>query len=135
MITKKITYYDLDGNEVTEEFMFHLNMAEVTELEVSHESGMHDALSNALSANDRKFMCDFIKDLILRSFGEKSPDKKSFVKDPKKTADFACSEAYASLFIELIGDDSAIDAFIRGVFPAQLVSRLDDNERAKATQG
>lgn len=133
MLTKAITYTDLNGNSVTETYMFHLNEAEVAEMEVSINGGLHGSLEKALTDNDYSFVFSFLKDLILRSYGEKSSDGKRFVKDKKKTEEFADSEAYSSLFMELVGEGNAMDTFVRGVFPSSMVRQIDSNMNVPAS--
>ena len=40
MYSRKIKYTDYDGNEREEEFFFHLNKAEVLEMQMSYDGGL-----------------------------------------------------------------------------------------------
>ena len=40
MLKKTITYTDYDGNTRTDEFLFNLNKAELTEMELSYNGGL-----------------------------------------------------------------------------------------------
>ena len=74
------------------------------------------------------------KELILKAYGEKSADGKRFVKIDENgrnlSLNFAQTEAYSQLFMELATDSDAAAAFIKGIVPvddAQL-ELLDKNE-------
>ena len=60
---------------------------------------------------------EIFKEIILRSYGEKSPDGKHFYKSPEISAGFASTEAYSELFIELASNSEAAAKFINGVVP------------------
>ena len=62
-------------------------------------------------------MVKVFKELILMSYGEKSPDGKRFVKSEEIRNSFEQTEAYSVLFMELISDDKLAAAFINGIMP------------------
>ena len=73
-----ITYTDFDGNERTETFYFNLSKAEITEMELSVDGGLSESLKSVIEKRDIPKTVAVIKDLILKSFGIKSPDGKRF---------------------------------------------------------
>jgi hypothetical protein len=81
MLKKKITYVDFDGITRTEDFYFNLTKAEVTEMEMSTEGGLAKMLEKIVAAKDSKRIIEVFKDLILKAYGEKSPDGKRFIKN------------------------------------------------------
>lgn len=117
MIKKTITYQDYDGNNRTEDFYFHLNMAEVTEMELSQHGGLISLIERIIAEQDSKRMIDIFKDLILRSFGEKSPDGKRFIKSQEIRDGFVQTEAYSDLFMELASNTDAATEFVKGIIP------------------
>ena len=80
MLIKNITYTDYDGNERNETFYFNLSKAELMELEMSIDGGWAERIQQIVNAKDVPTLSKIFKDLILRSYGEKSPDGKRFVK-------------------------------------------------------
>ena len=121
MLTKKITYTDYDGNERTETFYFNLNKAELTEMELSSEGGLSKMIQKIVDEKDTTRIIAIFKDIILRSYGEKSNDGKRFLKrgpDGHKLADdFAQTEAYSELFMELATNSDAASEFVNGIVP------------------
>ena len=117
MLKKEITYIDYDGNERTEDFYFNLTKAEVTEMEMSQNGGLVKFLEKIVAEQDAKRIIDSFKDLILRSYGEKSPDGKRFIKNQELRDAFSQTEAYSDLFMELGTNAEAAAAFVNGIVP------------------
>lgn len=117
MLKKTITYLDYDGNERTEDFYFNLTKAECMEMELSTAGGMQNMIQRIINERDQKKIVEIFKEIILRSYGEKSPDGKRFFKSPEIAAGFAATEAYSELFMELASDSDAAAKFINAVVP------------------
>ena len=73
-------YEDYDGNERVEEFYFNLTKAEITDMELTTEGGMSAMLNRIIAAKDTSKLIAVFKDLILRSYGQKSPDGRSLLR-------------------------------------------------------
>lgn len=129
MIVKKITYTDYDGNERKEDFHFNLSKAELMEMELGTSGGMKRLLEQIVNVQDTKRLIELFKDIILRSYGEKSIDGKRFVKSKELTDGFAQTEAYSELFVELATDDKAAAVFINGIIPQGLAAELSANSK------
>lgn len=117
MLKKTITYTDYDGNERTEDFYFNLTKAECMEMELGTAGGMQKMIEKIIAEQDNRKIVEIFKDIILKSYGEKSPDGKRFRKSADISADFASTEAYSELFMELASDAEAAAKFISGVLP------------------
>lgn len=122
MLKKTIKYTDFDGNERNEDFYFNLTKAEVTEMEMSTAGGLGKLLNKIVNENDTKRMIESFKDLILRSYGEKSQDGKRFIKNDEIRAAFSQTEAYSELFMELATNSESAEAFVSGIIP-QVVNK------------
>jgi hypothetical protein len=117
MLKKTITYTDYDGNERIEDFYFNLTKAECTEMELSFDGGLSQVIKRIVASQDNKRIVEIFKDLILKSYGEKSPDGRKFVKTPELRDGFAQTEAYSNLFMELATDADAATVFVNGITP------------------
>jgi hypothetical protein len=118
VLKKTITYTDFNGEEVKEDFFFHLSQAELVELEMSHDGGLSAAMQRIVETDDRAAIIAEFKKIILLSYGKKSADGKRFVKNATLREEFESSEAYSTLFMELVTiTDSAIE-FMNGIIPA-----------------
>ena len=120
MLKKTVTYVDYNGVERTEDFYFNLSKAEVTEMELSVRGGLSAMLEELVKSGDNARMVEIFKDLVLRSYGEKSADGKRFVKSKELSEAFSQTEAYSEIFMELALDEKAAAAFVNGILPANL---------------
>lgn len=121
MLKKRITYEDFNGEETSEDHFFHLSKAELVELEMSHDGGMSAALERIVASKDGKAIITEFKKIILGSYGKKSADGKRFIKTQELRDEFESSEAYSTLFMELVTDTDASVIFINGIVPAGMI--------------
>lgn len=119
MLKKTITYTDYNGNTRTEDFYFNLSQAEVTEMMLSVDGGLTEMIRRIVAAQDGKQIISTFKDIVLKAYGEKSPDGKRFVKNQELRDAFAQTEAYSKLFMELATDADAAAVFVNGILPPQ----------------
>ena len=132
MLKKTITYTDYNGVERTEDFFFHLNEAEITEMEFSIRGGLTEMIKKIVAAQDTPTIIKVFKDLILRSYGEKSLDGKYFIKNEKITTEFSQTGAYSKLFMELATDDKAAAEFVNGIIPEEAAKKLAEAEKKES---
>lgn len=124
MLKKTITYRDYNDNERTEDFYFNLSKAELMEMEMSISGGLTEMINKVVAAQDAPSIIKVFKELILKAYGEKSPDGKRFIKNDELRESFAQTEAYSELFMELATNPDAASAFITGVMPAQIEEEM-----------
>lgn len=121
MLKKTITYTDFNGDEVSEDFFFHLSKAELVELELSYKGGLQEAIKRIVAADDGKAIIGEFKKIILGAYGERSPDGRRFIKNQTLRDEFESTEAYSTLFMELVTDADKAAEFVRGIIPKDLV--------------
>ena len=119
------TYEDYNGVTRTEDFYFNLTQAEITEMELSVDGGFVEMINRIVAAQDGKQIIALFKDIILRAYGEKSPDGKRFIKNQELRDAFSQTNAYADLFMELATDSEAAANFVNGIIPAQKPAQQD----------
>lgn len=117
MLKKTITYTDYDGNERTEDLYFNLSKAELMELEMSVDGGWAERMQKIVDSKDLPTLSRIFKDIILKSYGEKSADGRRFIKSERLSEAFAQTEAYSELFMELISKEGAAAEFMSKVIP------------------
>lgn len=122
MLKETITYPDYNGVERTEDFYFNLTRAEVMEMELGTSGGLSEMISRIIAAQDAPALIKIFKDLILKSYGVKSPDGKQFMKSDEISRSFAQTEAYSQLFIKLATDADAAARFVNGIIPGPVVA-------------
>lgn len=127
MFKKTITYTDFFGDKRTEDFYFNMNKAEVVEWQYSINGGINRLFEKIVNDGDQSLLVNMIKDLIRRSYGERSIDGKRFEKKRNGQYlfdDFEQTMAYEALFMELIQDEKAAADFINGLMPPDLVAQM-----------
>lgn len=126
-ITEK--YTDYDGNERVEDFYFNLTKAELTDMELTTEGGLSAMLSRIVAAKDTTKLISVFKDLLLKSYGQKSGDGRRFIKSEELTKEFTEVPAYSQIYLRLASDDKAATEFVNNVIPKDLA------QQAKESQG
>ena len=120
MLKKTIKYTDYDGNEREEDFYFNLSKAEVTEMELSKEGGMSEYIKKISATQNAPELIKLFKEIITKSYGEKSLDGKRFIKNKELTDAFTQTEAYSELFVELASNADEAVKFINGIMPKNM---------------
>lgn len=121
MLKKTITYEDFNGETVSEEHFFHLSKAELIKMELSHKDGLSEAMKKIIAAEDGKAIIEEFEKIILGAYGRRSDDGRHFHKSQELRDEFKSSEAYSTLFMELVTQTDKAVEFINGVMPAGLV--------------
>jgi hypothetical protein len=127
VLKKTLTYEDFNGETVTEDYFFHLSRAELIELELSHQGGLSESLQRIIAAEDGKAIITEFKNIILTAYGKRSDDGRRFIKNQQLRDEFESSEAYSTLFMELVTNAEAAAEFVNGIIPAGMTE-----EAAKA---
>lgn len=120
MLKKTVTYIDYNNVERTEDFYFNLTKAEVVEMELGTTGGFVDMLQKIIDAKDQPAIIKVFKDMVFKAYGVKSADGKRFIKSKELSEEFAQTEAYSNIFMELAFDADAGSAFVKGIIPADL---------------
>jgi hypothetical protein len=123
-ITEK--YTDYDGNERTEDFYFNLTKAELTDMELTTEGGLSAMLNRIIAAKDTAKLISVFKDLILKSYGQKSGDGRRFIKSEELTKEFTEVPAYSQIYLRLATNDKAATEFVNNVIPKDLAQQAKD---------
>lgn len=124
MLSKDIKYTDYNGVEREEKFLFNLSKAELMEMELGTSGGLAEMIKNIVAAQDTPSIIKIFKELVLKAYGEKSPDGKRFIKVDEKgnplSVAFSQTEAYSNLFMELATNADAAAKFVRGIIPSDI---------------
>jgi len=117
MIKQVVKYTDYNGVEREEEFYFNLNEIELAKMETSTPGGLQEKINRVVASDNRYALLNMFEQLILDSYGVKSPDGVQFIKNAEVRARFAQSEAYNVFFFDLIGNLDKATAFFNGILP------------------
>jgi hypothetical protein len=130
VLKKTITYKSFDGEqEFTEDFYFHLSKAELVELETSRPGGLSEWVKQIVKTEDVNQIVPEFKKLLLMTYGKRSDDGRRFIKNQQLRDEFASTEAFSELFIELVSDADKAAAFVNGILPSGLEEQVAKMER------
>lgn len=124
MIKQEITFKDLDDNDVTQVFWFHIYKHEALEMELSRPGGLMAYLKKIGETEDASGVLEIFRMFITKSYGERSEDNTSFLKTPEKTAWFLGTDAYNKLFLKFIEEPKWAADFIIGMVPKEFQQKL-----------
>jgi hypothetical protein len=125
MLKKRITYTDYNGTKREEDFYFNLSKAEIMEMEMSTSGGLTDMITRIIETQDAPSIIKVFKEIIMKAYGEKSPDGKRMIKSKELSEAFAQTEAYSELFMELATDSDAASKFVNGIIPADMAKAAE----------
>lgn len=124
MLKKKIKYVDYNGESREEEYFFNMSESELSEWQYSVKGTLSSKIKDAIDTQNEPEIMKIYKDLILRSYGEKSSDGKRFRKKDDNGVllanAFYETEAFSSLFTELLSDEQKANEFVEGVLPKNI---------------
>lgn len=117
MLKKTVTYTDYNGVERTEDFYFNLTRSELMEMHLTTEGGMDEKINSIIKAKSQPELEKLFKEILLKSYGKKSPDGRLFMKNDEIRAEFEASPVYDELYMKLFTDENAAADFVNGVIP------------------
>lgn len=136
MLTKTVKYKDFDGNERIENLQFHLSKVELIEMSLDLPDGVSEAIGTDPNNIDEtaamriletlggKGVLDFIKKLLLKSYGIKSADGRSFEKSEELSRKFSQTLAFDSIVMELMSNEEAAAEFVNTIIPADTADNM-----------
>lgn len=138
MLKKTVTYEDYDGNTRTEDLYFFISKSELMDMELSTPGGFAKKLERVSKAADGAEIMKIFKDLILKSYGEKSDDGRSFIKKRNGinlSEAFEQTEAFNQLYTELLMNPDKASAFINGIMPKDIMNEINKIDAQAKTSG
>lgn len=142
MVKKTVTYTDYNGVERTEDAYFNLNELELAEIAVELPDELSDSIFDNTNEEEvgeviqnlgKKGIIEFVKKLMIKSYGVKSEDGRCFIKNEKLVEEFKYSALFSAIVMELLTDDNAAE-FINAIVPANVADKIAESN-ATATVG
>ncbi len=124
MLKKTVTYRDYNDVERTEDCYFNLSLSELLEMEKSVTGGYSEMVHKIIDAKDEPALIKLFKELLLKSFGEKSADGRRFIKSDELSLSFSQTEAFNKIYMELATDDNAAAEFVNGLIPTNVRNQV-----------
>ena len=74
-------------------------------------------IQNIINAKDGPAIIKIFKDIILKAYGEKSPDGRRLIKTDEVRAAFSQTEAYSQIYMRLSTNAEEATKFVNGIVP------------------
>jgi hypothetical protein len=132
MYEKNIKFKDFFGSDRIEKRYFNLSEAEVLDAQFDKQGDFSQLVQGIANTKDIESLGKLFKEIILRSYGEPSPDGIYFNKSKEIRDRFENSALYNALYTELLFDADAASEFINHVIPVDSIQKL--TEKAKESQ-
>lgn len=139
MIKKTITFKNMDGVEITEDWYFALDADDVAMLELSSHGQLSERLKSVgesleeheddreglARANGAQIMALF-RELIMTSVGKRSEDGRRHIKNADLVDDFKQTGSLANFLIDLVNNPTEAAEFINGIMPSEALEKLKE---------
>lgn len=126
MVCKTVEYEDFSGNKRTQKLYFNLTRAEMAEYDMDLPGGLQGFFKAIVEESDNRAIMKAFKELISRSYGEKTADGRFVKSDDIRNAFFA-SEAYSEFLMNLCENAEQAAEFVNGIIP-----KLPDTPETRA---
>ena len=123
-----VTYENFDGENVTEDLYFHLNIKELQEME-NWDPSLTERIAKLTKTEDGKEAFELMRDIIEAAYGERSEDGKRFVKNPEVLKNFTEGLAYDEVIIQFLDGTTDLAKFIEGLLPKKVFELAKKNSK------
>jgi hypothetical protein len=127
---ESITFQDLDGKEVTQDWYFSLTEAAMAELPFMHDEDRETKLTEIAKNRDSRAWIDILKMVIFASVGRREGDL--LVKNQETLDQFRYGGAYDEFFANLLEQQDAGFGFFQSTLPDRLRKKLDEGMAQQA---
>lgn len=119
-----LTYEDLNGDQRTEDFYFHLSRSAAIRWENSIDGGLSARMQKIVDSNSKPELMKLFEEVIMKTYGIKTDDGKRFAQSEEISTAFMQSPAYDTLFLKLFTEEGYASTFINAIIP-----QIDEKEK------
>ena len=130
MLTKTVTYEDLNDETVTETLYFNINKLEILEMDIEHGGDLEGVLKRLVESKDNREIYALFKNILVSAYGIKSDDGRRFIKSEEIRKDFESSPALPEIIFDFVKNPEEAGLFIEKCLPQKLI-REAKAEQAK----
>ena len=123
-----IQFENFDGEAVSEDLYFHLNIKELQAME-EWPVPLTKRIADLTNTQDGKKAFELMRDIIEAAYGERSEDGKRFVKNEEVLKNFTQGLAYDEVIIKFIDGSMDLAKFIEGLLPKKVFELAKKNTK------
>lgn len=120
-VKKTISYTNLDGEKVSEDWWFSLGQTDMIEMDVTHMKDREEFLAAIVKDNNTRNLLDLWKDMLFKAVGRR--EGNYLVKDGQILKEFVGSGAYEALYEEIANSDDAGWSFFQTMMPDGFIDK------------
>ena len=130
-----VQFENFDGETVSEDLYFHLNIKELQDME-KWDVPLTQRIAKLTKTEDGKEAFDLMRDIVEAAYGERSEDGKRFVKNPEVLKNFTEGLAYDEVILKFIDGTTDLSKFIEGLLPKKVfeLAKKNTNESGEAVK-
>jgi hypothetical protein len=132
MIKKTYTFTDYNGNERTEDYYFDLRQDELVKLEYSTKGGLSKKIETLIGTQDIPEIIKVFDEIIIASYGVKSPDGREFIKDEAITKAFMQTKGYEKLFMDFVTKEGFAADFFNNLIPTEGITQVVNEKKEES---
>ena len=124
-----VQFENFEGETVTEDLYFHLNIKEIQDMENQWDVPLTKRIALLTDTQDGKEAFNLMRDIIEAAYGERSEDGKRFVKNEEVLKNFTQGLAYDDVIIKFIDGSLDLSKFIEGLLPKKVFELAKKNAK------
>lgn len=121
-VKKTISFADLDGNSVSEDWYFSLGKTDVLDMDLVHHEDVAAYLTQIMKDRDSRKLLEVWRELLFRSVAKR--EGKMLVKDESVLREFRYGGAFEQFFSEIIESEDAGAQFFMSIMPADIQEQI-----------
>lgn len=121
-VKRTISFKNLDGQDVSEDWYFSLDEADAAELDLAHRKDLAEYLADIDKNKNTKEMLNVWRALLFASVGKR--DGNLLVKDETTLRQFKFGGAYKQMFAELVESPDAGAEFFVSIMPDKVQKQV-----------
>jgi hypothetical protein len=126
MIKRTISFIDIDGNPVEEDWYFSLDEADAAETDIAHRKDLAEYLASIQKNKDTKELLDVWRQLLFAAVGKR--EGKLLIKGPEIVREFRFGGAYKQFFSQIIEMDDAGFEFFNSIMPEKIQKQVQEEQ-------
>lgn len=124
-----VQYDNFDGETITEDLYFNLNIKELQDME-EWDIPLTERIAQLTKTQNGKDAFQLMRDIIETAYGERSADGKRFVKNPEIRKNFTEGLAYDEVIMMFLDGSLDLGKFIEGLLPKKVFEMAKKNSKS-----
>lgn len=123
MFKKTIEFTDFNGQQISQDFYFHLSKAELLAMAADGKT-MMDRIQRLIDTNDGRAILAEFTEIIKQAAGVRSEDGSRFIKTDEAKSVLMDSPAFDELLMELATNANASAEFVNQLIPKKMQQEM-----------